>query len=608
MKTRNITISKKKDGTIQRLSEILPMIPRNSILYKLITGIGATFTEIKSLRHSIILEPNVPTIKCKCEDPEHKEDNLFGIYEGIYTEDVIDYIERSFKSGKWIKLMTTPESFYKIKRAFEELDLDLYSLCFFMFDECHRLIKDVDYREDIAIPMEDFFLFENKAFVSATPILSLDPRFKEQGFELINIVPDFEYKKPIKLLHTNNTLEALREVLSTIDTDKKVCLLVNSTDMIYQLISKLCVMKDSTVFCAEKSVVKLNEKEFNNAYDEFKKERMNKYNWFTNRFGNGLDIKLDEYPEVIFVTDTFFAEYTMVDAKTDAIQFIGRFRNGISNAIHIFNTNKELPVRKRTGIIDYLKGSRNAYRIIKGLYDCATSKESRNAYKAALDMLPFNRMLSKIGKVNYFMIDNYIDEALLKSAYNNQESVINSYKDSLFIPEILHTKTKNGYYYRITDYDRLKLERKYDSIKDSRKEIVSQLEELKEDMDSELVMSYIEDLRNADPFIVEAYEVIGKEEIEHYKYSSKRIKEVMIYKKYETGINGTEFLQLVKNSFKVGKKYRREYIKKELNRIYKLIKIAPRKAITANTIKEFFETEDCKIQNHKALRIIESII
>lgn len=607
MKTRCITISKKDNGTIQRLSEILPVIPANCILHKVLTGIGATYSELKAQRHSIILEPNVPTIKCKCKDPKHKEDNVFGVCEGVYTDHVIDYIECTLKSGKWINIMTTPESFSKVKRAFEESDFNMYTECFLLYDEVHKLIKDVDYREDITLPMDDFFRFENKALVSATPILSLDPRFK-QDFELIKVEPDFDYRKQVKLLHTNNILESLKRILPTIGKEKSICLLVNSTDMIFQLMTKLNIKEESTVFCADKSVDKLNEKGFSTAYDEFDSKKMNKYNFFTNRFYNGLDIEIEELPDIVFVTDTFFAEYTMVDAKTDAIQFIGRFRNGISSAIHIYNTNEELPIRDKEGVLDYLKGSRNAYRIIKRLYDCATSLESRSAYKAALDMLPYNRMLNKLGKVNYFMIDNYIDEALLKSIYNNQESVIYSYYDSQFIPEIIQTANKKGYYYKVNDYDRLKIEQKYESIRELRREIVLQLEELKDDMDSELVMNYIKDLKSADPFIVEAYEVIGKQEIEHYKYSPKRIKEAMILKKYDEGIKGTEFLQLIKNSFNVGKKYSREHIKKELTRIYQLVKIAPRRAITANTLKEFFETEECKIQNNKALRIIESII
>ena len=39
MKNKDIRISKKADGTIQYLTEVLPMIPTNTILYKKLTGL-----------------------------------------------------------------------------------------------------------------------------------------------------------------------------------------------------------------------------------------------------------------------------------------------------------------------------------------------------------------------------------------------------------------------------------------------------------------------------------------------------------------------------------------------------------------------------------------
>ena len=72
--------------------------------------------------------------------------------------------------------------------------------------------------------------------------------------------------------------------------------------------------------------------------------------------------------------------------------------------------------------------------------------------------------------------------------------------------------------------------------------------------------------------------------------------------------SGVEFVQLLKNSFKIGEKYTREYIKKELKRLYALVKTAPKNAITAMTIKDFFKIQECKIGNQKAIRILEPLI
>ena len=600
MTTQIIQINKNENGKIQYLTEVLPMIPTNTILYKTLTGLGATYGELKADRNSIIIEPNVPVIVGKCNDPKHKEDNLFGVYEGVYTEDVIKYLEKS--ADKRTKILTTPESFQKVKDAFELMDMDIYGTCFLLFDECHKIVKDADYRSDITLPFDDFFLFNEKALVSATPISFSDPRFEMQKFQIIRIEPAFEYKLPVSLIHTNNVLEQLKRTLDKLDATD-ICLFVNSTDMIYSFIKQLDIENESTVFCAKKSVEKLKNKKFKHAFEQWSKSRMKKYNFFTSRFYNALDIELKIKPTVIMISDVYFSEYSMIDPHTDAIQAIGRFRNGVNRVCHIFNTNPNLPVRTEEEIGIYLQVSKEVYDKIKTFYDCATSEEARNAYREALKVLPFNQMLNKDGKENFFAIDNYVDEALLKSSYNAQEKLIASYRSNrLFDLDV------ESAYFPFGDFERLKKESKYTSLKDKRKEVVRQLELLKGDDETEMIRNYKEDLRKADSFIYGAYEEIGKEMIESLDYSVKRIKEAMILKQNREKTEGTEFIQLIKNSFKVGQKYTKKYIKEELTRIYALTGVTPQKTITGQSIKEFFHVKEINTGGSRKFLLVESKI
>ena len=600
MTTQIIQINKNENGKIQYLTEVLPMIPTNTVLYKTLTGLGATYGELKADRNSIIIEPNVPVIVGKCNDPKHKEDNLFGVYEGVYTEDVIKYLEKS--ADKRTKILTTPESFQKVKDAFELMDMDIYGTCFLLFDECHKIVKDADYRSDITLPFDDFFLFNEKALVSATPISFSDPRFEMQKFQIIRIEPAFEYKLPVSLIHTNNVLEQLKRTLDKLDATD-ICFFVNSTDMIYSFIKQLDIENESTVFCAKKSVEKLKNKKFKHAFEQWSKSRMKKYNFFTSRFYNALDIELKIKPTVIMISDVYFSEYSMIDPHTDAIQAIGRFRNGVNRVCHIFNTNPNLPVRTEEEIGIYLQVSKEVYDKIKTFYDCATSEDARKAYREALKVLPFNQMLNKDGKENFFAIDNYVDEALLKSSYNAQEKLIASYRSNrLFDLDV------ESAYFPFGDFERLKKESKYASLKDKRKEVVHQLELLKGDDETEMIRNYKEDLRKADSFIYGAYEEIGKEMIESLDYSVKRIKEAMILKQYREKTEGTEFIQLIKNSFKVGQRYTKKYIKEELTRIYALTGVTPQKTITGQSIKEFFHVKEINTGGSRKFLLVESKI
>lgn len=602
--TKQIQVSKNELDKVQYLTEVLPEIPTNTILYKKLTGLGATYGEITAKRNSIIIEPNVPVIIGKCNDPKHKDDNLFGVYEGVYTDDIVNYLEKSKK--KYYKILTTPESFQKVKDAFEELEMSAHCSCFLLFDECHKLVKDADYRNNITLPIDDFFKFDQKALVSATPIELNDPRFKEQNFKMIEIQPTFDYKKELWLHHTNNTLQALKTVLSKLDNEEAaplpICVFINSTDIIYSLMKQLDLLEDSAVFCAPKSVDKLKKNRFCNVYEEWNKDKMKRYNFFTSRFFNAVDMELEEQPHVIMLTDVYFAEHTMIDPYTDAIQIVGRFRNGVSSITYISNTKKGLPQRSKEEIKGYLICSKEIYRTMKNFYDCATDRASRDAYRAALESLPFNRMLDRNGRENWFAIDNYMDEELMKNYFYDENSLYKAYDNcDSFI--VYHA----GYYCPLGDSERLKRENKSQSIKDKRKEIVRQLEMLG-DCVTEMELEYKRDLIAADSFIVEVYDTVGKEVIEKLKYSKKKIMEAMIQKQYSEKATGTEVIRLIKNSFTVGQKYTCKHIKEEITRIYALLNIHPPKTITSKTINDFFVVSECKVNKDRGyLFISESI-
>lgn len=587
MFNNNIKIQKKWNGKIPYLTEILPEIPTNTILYKKLTGLGATYGELKAQRHSIIIEPNKPVISGKCTDPKHCNDNLFGVFEGVYSDDIVKYLERSAKQGNYFKILTTPESFLKVKDAFEEIEIDIRNSCFLLFDECHKIIKDVNYRADISLPMDFFFQCRYKALVSATPIEFTDPRFEEQDFHSITIVPDFNCTKEINLHTTNNLLQTTKQVLNEMkDADTPFFLFCNSTDTIHALMQQLGVLNESAVFCSDKSVKKLNERGFCNVDDVWKPKLMKRYNWLTSRFYNAVDIELAEQPIVLLLTDCYFAEYTTFDPHTDAIQCVGRFRNGVSSIHHIANTNHNFAIRSRDELKGYIDCSEAIYNQLDSLYQYSTTPAARDAYREAMECVPFAKFLNSDRTKNYFNIDNYVNDALVHGFYNNPETLCYAYAEE-------YTVKHTPYNYAIGDYERLKRNKEGLNIKEKRMEIVAQLELLGECV-TELEMEYKRELVNTDEFIVTAYDIIGKAEIERLNYNRKRINEAMILAKYHERTTGVEVRTLMQNSFEIGKWYTKNYIKAEIKRIFEIFNIAPRKAVTSHTILDFFEAIPCE--------------
>lgn len=595
MNIQNIIV-KKQGNRIPYLTELLPNgeIPTNTILHKKLTGLGATFSELKARRNSIIIEPNRPVIIGKCEDPEHRNDNLFGVYHGVYTDDIIDYIEES--KGKFLKILTTPESFPKVEEALRATDIEIRFDCFLLYDECHKIIKDSDYRQNIALPMDLFFECENKALVSATPIDFTDPRF--ESFQQITLAPEFDYTKDLFLHITNNVLQTVKETLENLEGNTFI--FCNSTDMIYNLMKQLGLFDESAVFCSTNSVKKLrNDKDvkFKNAHEDWKPKYMKRYNWLTSRFYNAVDIKLNEKTNVILLSNCYLAEFTTIDPFTDSVQIAGRFRNGISSLKHIVNINPNFRVQGKEEVRGYIRGLEAAHQILKQFHDTAPDAERRNIWWEYITCSPFNRFLDSNGQKSYFLIDNYVDDEVVKGYYSDKIQLYSAYQQCDTFNVYMEERI-----YRLGDYERLKMENPKLTIREKRMQIVELLEMLGA-CETQMEIDYRKELEESDPFIVEAYNTVGKATIEHLCYRETMIREAMILKCYHEKSTGTEAIQLIRNSFKENTWYADSFIKKELQRIFKLLGIKYPKVVTSHTIGDFFEYEDKPTKKKRGKRL-----
>ena len=572
----------------QYLSDVMNKIPSNCILSKRIPGCGATTLELDTNRSSIIVVPNVPVIVSKC----NKYPNLLGVYEGVNQSQIIEYISEN----RTRKIMTTPESFGKVKLACEMCGINIYSDFFLLEDECHQLIKDVDYRMDIVMPMNDFFRFNRKALVSATPIGFSDPRFEENHFKTIEITADYDYRQDITVTRTYNIAKAVGEYLES--HNGTVCFFVNSVVEIYSIMNHFNMLDDAAVYCAPKSRSKLkNEYGFTNAYTEWSAETMKKYNFFTGRFYTAFDLELDYMPDLVMITDPYNAEYTMLDVDTDCIQICGRFRNGINSATHIYRVNPEIVVKSREQMEWEISAHEFAYQTIQTLYNSAENKESRFAFGAVLETLPFRKYQYPDFTKNWFAIDNDINEVLVQNQYQSNISITEWYNECHFFNP---TFTKCEYN---ENDEKLKIIKKCRSVKDKRRKMVQLLSE-REEPQSEYALDFMNDMRKIDPFIVDAYEVLGKERIEELKYNQKKMNEEMIL----TQRKGNKVVRLIKNYFQIGCRYSNEVIVEELTRIFDLLHIHPEKAITPKMIHDYFQAVNCWVGKKKGYQLVSALV
>lgn len=572
------------------LSDVMKEIPTNTILNKVMTGCGATTLEINAARHSIIIEPNVPVIIGK----KAQHDFLFAVYEGTTREDVKTYLAGD--EDGYRKIITTPEGFdKKVLPAMYELGIAVYEEYFLLFDECEKPIQDVGYRGDIYLPVEDFFKFKGKAMVSATPILPSDPRFEEQGFEMLRIVPTYDYCKDLTVVITNNTVCVLRKLLERYrKAGEKVCIFFNSTDATLSLIQTLKLQEHCKVFCSEKSVRKLKREGFAAVSDNL--TELAEVNFFTSRFYSAVDIKLDYQPNVIVLTDVFHAPYSMIDPQTEVVQAVGRFRNGVAKLHHVTNTDSKLACLPRETLIQQLESKEAIYNKVAAI---PTANEiERGALSEAIGGMDYKRFITRDGKRNHFMWDNAWEDEKIRAYYKYPSTVKAAYKGTPF-----HTQVVK-YDQPVTDEDRLR--RKQAGLKSAKelwRVVVSQLDRLQAANPDAEPSYMLDELGEECATMVKAHTVLGTKRIEALGYDRRAIEAALGSIEENQLLTSEKMQQAVYGRFRTGDIVPANEANAFMRQLISDNGIPFEGRVDRKVIGLFFELEDCKHGGARAFKL-----
>lgn len=567
------------------------MIPTNTILDKTLTGIGATSCEIHSKRNSIIIEPNVPVILGKLD----KDKKMEAVYEKCTPYTIKKYLQLDIP---YKKILTTPESFKKIRKAAMELNINIYKDYFCLFDECEKVTQDIDYRRKIAQPIYDFFQFEGKAFVSATPLPMSHGEFEQQNFQKIKIMPDYDYKKDLKLIVTNSYYKSLKRVLEEKKDSKHVCIFFNVTDGIHEIIENLEI-KDYKIFCSQKSVEKLEKRGVDKAHSQLDYP-FAKYNFFTCRFYSGLDIVLKNKPDIIMLTDFNSADWTMIDPFTEAIQIQGRFRKKKDDDVtynsltHISTINPEMRIKSKEEIDTRINQFFDNYNLLKGQHDNETDDIKKEAIFDDIETLHCQELMDELGKgnINPFSIDNLYNEERVKSYYVSAQSLSQAYEDTGFFHVTLHEDMEC-----VGEDDLMKLNKTKNEI-ETRRTLVRLLEKIHVEFEQGTISKeekegYIRLLRGKDSHIIDAYMKIGKAGIEKSEYKKSLIdKAVQQHDKEQAEILRFSFevLNDIQEEFEMDVYVNKNEIKDRLQAIYGEHGIKYK--VTQDTIKDYYDVEN----------------
>lgn len=570
-------------------------IPTDCIINKRLPGLGATHCELTSPRKSIIIEPNVPVIESKAK--RHK--NALAVYRGVTVRHITDFLEKH--AAKNYKLLTTPEGFSKIKEAMQQLETDMYAECFILFDECEKLVQDVNYRDSIREPMNDFFRFRGKALISATPLLpETDSRF--DSFTRVLIEPDYAYRQKLKLITTNNVLETLREVIES--KRGSVCIFCNSIDSIDSFFRLIPELESACTFCSEEGQYKLwKGKQRKKSMVITKTER---YNFFTSRFYSAVDIWCENPPHVILVSDLYGASQTVIDPGTEAIQIIGRFRNGVNSVTHIASIRPDPECMSHGEIDRWLEGAAKIYKDWQRQLLTATNTGERTLLQEALGENSYLPYLDEQGNPDPFLIANYYEKEQVKRLYTSASLLCDAYRQT----EYFHFSHEERMM-PVSDNERLAIQHRL--AKKKRTELIlRKLEEMNgmsKSTDKKTQKRYQRMLDNlitttSEKYIYDCYLRFGADFVRQTDYNEAKMRQSLNVNGENAVKQSGQMQARIRQKFAAGTEYSVQEAKSMLKQIYKKMNLNVTRGVTIKELERYAEVENGRHKEYRTVKIV----
>lgn len=505
-----------------------PMLPSNAIINKVMTGTGATYMELNaklSPRNSIVIEP----FKSSVENKVLIFNEAQGVFKEITVKQLTTYLKNS--NIQYKKIITTPEGFQnKVLRVARCLKINVYKEFFCLFDEAEHLTEDTGYRRSISAPMKEFFKFENKALVSATPLkpskytLTLFLRHKLRWVE---IRPNYDYRETMTLITTRSFYSRVkRQVKNLLDGGSPhVCIFYKTTEGICNIVESLLhdgiiTTEDYKVFCSKDSADKLKSRFLEYSTDKLELP-LKKVNLFTSRFFPSMDINLKELCDVLILSNYDHIQHTLINPFTEAIQCQGRFRHTFPNGKRynsltvIASIPNELKVKSEEEVQADIDARIKSYRAV--LKEKLKANDPTN-FDKDLKRLRLNEVLDSEHKgFDRFAIEQLLLDEQVKGYYLSPDALRQAYENTDYFNVDYQPEDE-----AVGEDDIYRI--KAAKAKEKWQFIVSVLSNIKEDA---AAVQFLRAKCVEEEWLINAFFKLGQEVIEQQQYSKVAIKKLL---------------------------------------------------------------------------------
>ena len=564
--------------------------------------------ELMARRDSVIVVPNQAVVESK-RNVEVPGGKVIPVMEGISDSQVACEIEKCHRHRLLQKIVTTYEGVQKVKSAIWQLNGRPCEY-FWLVDEQQQQVTDNGYRAKIIEPLDFIFRQQKKAFISATPAVTSDPRYEEQGFRLIEIEPQWDITIQAEMRLTESPLlEIACYVHHIVQAEKEMGLeqqpihvfLNSPRDITYcvqrmqQAYPGMIDADDIRLFCSKESIARLKkEGSIRHAYSNWNPAYMGRINFFTCRFYVGFDLILPEgvRPHVVIASHVRQAEHTIVCPVFDAIQIQGRFRRGYQDLCIITDWNPAWPALTQEQVETKIDTFRNIYERVQAMMVTADTPEARGAIESVLEKMPYRELVSNpIRYGELYRRDLYRHTELLKSDYRSPETILEAYRRT----GRFRIKAVECNYSVMSDELWINSHSKNEFIteKELMMQIVERLKTLNpaENIADAQIVQDISRQNELTQFVVEAWRYLGAETFERYHWTKHLINKELILRQAEENLHGDSMRKLVYNKFLPGFAYPQNEIRAELRNMVERLGIKMGRKLDSSDIKNYFSVQ-----------------
>ena len=315
---RIYTIKNKLNGHDVKLGDVFKYLPYG-IIDKSETGIGGTSLELDAKRFSIIVQPYVLTAAGKAHKPSiinqfeilfyGKNPYLKGkkntikkslidiegtLFNNEADRKLSEYIDRSIKAKKPVKITCVTDQLASLKKALNEYKENFFDQFHLVLDEIDCLQEHSNFRRVMESCIDIYINhpLEKRTLISATIKHFSDPKLKKELFTTIaykdSIKKEITFIQPIKLIE--ETYEQIKNL--SVSKNEKIVIACNNVEYCLKLsetLSKEPTLQTKTIkiLCSIAS-----ENKVKNYFDVIKEDGNlpGDINFITSAYFNGLDI------------------------------------------------------------------------------------------------------------------------------------------------------------------------------------------------------------------------------------------------------------------------------------------------------------------------------